>query len=256
MKKRIVNSIYLPVLLAFLTLSGCGSGDPEENPADLALQVDFREMDPLLDRLLELRVVNVFTGQETARSAADPITVSDFTLLVPDAFVAGETYDIDFYGDLNGNRTYDPPPTDQAWRVRVNFVTSPVNLEFTHNENFTDIEWPHGPVGPFDFEALFHDMTPYTGLTLRLRIVDTETGEEAERLLVDPVTVSDFGLDAPRSLDLGESYHIDFFVDYNANGSYDPPPSDHAWRFTAENVTQHVLLDFTRNSDYTDIEWP
>jgi hypothetical protein len=49
---------------------------------------------------------------------------------------------VDFYADHNGNDSYDPPPTDHAWREGFTNSTGDYVLEFAHNTNFTDIGFP------------------------------------------------------------------------------------------------------------------
>ncbi len=44
----------------------------------------------------------------------------------------------------NANRIYDPPPTDHAWRVLFSVTAGNVAVNFTHNTNFTLINWPTG----------------------------------------------------------------------------------------------------------------
>jgi len=43
---------------------------------------------------------------------------------------------------MDENGRYDPPPTDHAWRLEISEVTEGTSLTFTHNTNFTDIDWP------------------------------------------------------------------------------------------------------------------
>ena len=57
-------------------------------------------------------------------------------------------------------------------------------------------------------------------------------------------------------LQIGEDYYIDFYADHNGNGQYDAPPVDHAWRLELSNVAGDSQLDFTHNTNFTDIEWP
>jgi hypothetical protein len=49
------------------------------------------------------------------------------------------------------------------------------------------------------------------------------------------------------------SYQIDFYADHNQNGSYDAPPTDHAWRITVNDLVGDSVVTFTHNTDFTDI---
>ena len=50
-------------------------------------------------------------------------------------------YNVDFYADHNGNGAYDSPPNDHAWRLTFNSSTGNFVQNFSHNANFTDINW-------------------------------------------------------------------------------------------------------------------
>ncbi|MFB6319454.1 plastocyanin/azurin family copper-binding protein [Saccharicrinis sp. FJH54] len=98
----------------------------------------------------------------------------------------------------------------------------------------------------------FSSMNPHVGQTLYLSLIDSETGKEVERKTED--------IDASFSVQLsglekGHSYHVDFFADFNENGIYDTPPTDHAWRMEVNNVSDDVILDFVHNTNFTDISW-
>ncbi len=47
--------------------------------------------------------------------------------------------------------------------------------------------------------------------------------------------------------------HLDFYLDYNDNNDYDPPPEDHAWRI---NIPSNGRVSFFHNTDFTDISEP
>ena len=58
-----------------------------------------------------------------------------------DSYVIGNggNYMLDFFADLNGNGLYEAPPTDQAWRLQNVTTVGDQNLEFSHNQDYTDI---------------------------------------------------------------------------------------------------------------------
>lgn len=101
----------------------------------------------------------------------------------------------------------------------------------------------------------FTGMDPHVGEWFEVRVVNWTSGAEVTRLTVPEIPGSAFELD----LELpgtGESYRIDFYVDHNGNGRYDPPPADHAWRLEVPEVSGNVTLDFSHNVAFTDIDWP
>ena len=99
-------------------------------------------MTPHLGELFELRVVRQDNQVEIGRVSVPAVLVPDFTVYIPQ-FELNQGYNIDFYADHNGNGIYDPPPTDHAWRLSFNSSTGDVVQDFTHNTNFTDIQWPN-----------------------------------------------------------------------------------------------------------------
>lgn len=114
----------------------------------------------------------------------------------------------------------------------------------------TAIAWGQGTV-----TLEFSGMDPHLGTQFALRIMNTETGLELERLIVPEITENEFVLSFT-VLQEGASYQIDFYADHNGNGRYDTPPTDHAWRLEVPAVTGDVTLNFTHNTDFTDIAWP
>jgi hypothetical protein len=115
------------------------------NFTDIGWQYRFTlnatQMNPHLGQLFELRLVNQSTLQEAGRVTLDSVILVDFAAIAV-GLELGESYFIDFYADHNGNGEYNPPPTDHAWRLELNDVTGDSELNFVHNTNFTDIQWP------------------------------------------------------------------------------------------------------------------
>jgi len=211
------------------------------------LTIAFAGITPHVGQTMHLRVVDLNDRREVARDSRT-VPAAAFTWTLPRVLVAGHSYDIDFFADLNGNGRYDPPPTDHAWRIRVNDVTGTAKLTFAHNVNFTDIKWPYA------VRLDFVGMTPHLGNKLWARLVDIGTGREVSR---DSTTVRAPNLTVVLpGIMIGSSYHVDFYADHNRNGRYDPPPVDHAWRLTLADADGDTMLTFTHTTDFTDIKWP
>jgi len=98
----------------------------------------------------------------------------------------------------------------------------------------------------------FSGMTPHVGETLWLSVSDTVSGEEISRIRAE--VRESFSLKV-QGLKQGHSYRIDFYTDHNGNGKYDVPPADHAWRLHANNITGDTQLNFTHNTNFTNIRW-
>jgi len=114
----------------------------------------------------------------------------------------------------------------------------------------TTMAWGQGTV-----TVVFSEMDPHLGQQFELRVVNKATGEELERITVAEIPVPSFELSFT-VLEQGASYRIDFYVDHNGNGRYDTPPTDHAWQLAIDEVSSNVTLDFSPNTDFTDIAWP
>ncbi len=119
------------------------------------LTVNLISMNPHLGQLFELRVVQQDNQMEIGRYTLPQILVPNFSVYIP-GFELGHDYNIDFYADFNGNQMYDSPPTDHAWRLSFSSDTGDVVEDFTHNTNFTDIQWP-GATGISEEEGLTPD---------------------------------------------------------------------------------------------------
>ncbi len=156
---------------------------------------------------------------------------------------------VDFFADLNGNKVYDPPSADHAWRMDLDDVHGDTSLTFAHNTNFTDIAWD------YILTMQFMDMGPHLGQMFDLKVFRINT--EAEDSLIGDVTLD--AIENPNftltvnGLMVGSDYRIDFYADYNNNKTYDAPPVDHAWRIVVNNVKGDTIITFTHNTDFTDI---
>ena len=98
----------------------------------------------------------------------------------------------------------------------------------------------------------FSQMTPHVGQTGWLQVVNKETGERVERSSGTIEEAFSLELDVLMS---GNSYTLDIFVDFNENGYYDAPPTDHAWRYEINNTDGNEQVDVVHNTDFTDIQW-
>lgn len=209
--------------------------------------INFSSMNPHLGQLLEARAVDLATGKEAGRSRIEMISSSDFLLNIL-GLDHGKDYNIEFYADLNGNALYNAPPTDHAWLETVSTNSGNAQLNFDHNASFTDISWNY--LVTIDFI----DMSPHLNQLFELRVVDQSNDSELGRTKFDPIPSEEFSVQIS-GIEGGKSYNIDFFADLNGNGTYDAPPTDHAWRisFTASSGNQYK--NFAHNTEFTDIQW-
>lgn len=97
----------------------------------------------------------------------------------------------------------------------------------------------------------FMNMDPHVNQTLTLFLKRKDTGEIITT--VSKTITSQFSAELS-GLEIDHSYHIDFYADHNGNGTYDAPPVDHAWRLVLDNVKGDTVVDFTHNTNFTDID--
>ncbi len=121
-------------------------GDATSNALS-TLTVSFSGMTPHNGQMLQLRVIDKNNMKEVGRTSVASITQAFDVQL--DVILQGHDYYIDFFADHNGNGLYDAPPTDHAWRLTLNSSTGNYAENFSHNTNFTDIQWP-GVTGILD----------------------------------------------------------------------------------------------------------
>ncbi len=100
----------------------------------------------------------------------------------------------------------------------------------------------------------FTDMDPHLGQRLALRVVEP-SGREVARMAVPVIPAPRFEVELP-GLEPGAPYRIDLYADANGNGSYDPPPDDHAYRIEIPALEEGEPITFAHHTDFVDIRWP
>lgn len=219
-------------------------GQSDANPLS-SLTVNFSGMSPHIGEMLYLRLYDRTNMQEAGRVSS--VISQNFSLNL-NLVIVGHSYYIDFFADHNGNGLYDAPPVDHAWRMELPRAVGNDVVEFTHNTNFTDIDWP------YMLTINFSGMTPHLGELLEIRVTDALTSEEITRKRIESVPASDFSVDLP-GLKLNGEYNVEMYADHNKNGLYDAPPTDHAWKFNFTDNTGDFASTFIHNTNFTDINW-
>ncbi len=108
-------------------------------PALYNLTVQVRGMDTLVGQEFRVSVVDTLTGTTVAETTFAALDTANFDVVFDTALVAHRTYNVDLFGDLNGNGTVQPPPTDESWRVLVANVTSNRTVTVQHSAAMTDL---------------------------------------------------------------------------------------------------------------------
>lgn len=103
--------------------------------------LNLLNMTPHLGQAIELRVYRSDNNEEVGRTKVSSIAGENISISISQIEIDHD-YIVDFYADHNGNGIYDAPPTDHAWRLTFNSSTGNFVQNFSHNTNFTDIDWP------------------------------------------------------------------------------------------------------------------
>jgi plastocyanin len=208
------------------------------------LTVNFSSMTPHVGQTMWLAVIDQATKNEIGR-VKKSITTAAFAIDVS-GIEAGKSYFVDFYSDHNKNGVYNIPPADHAWRMTVNNVTDNTVLNFVHNTTFTDIAWKN------KLTVHFTGMTPHLGEKLTLFLKELSSGLYQDTVIVPSIANATFDMSSWK-IKPGLSYNIDFYADHNKNGSYNAPPTDHAWRIALNTVKSDSIINFVHNTSFTDI---
>lgn len=247
--------LYLPGMALVLSLAilGCSDDNPTEpNPqpsADRDLMVNLDGMTPHVGQMMEFRVA---TGNTLISAyVLDPLPSATFAFTV-DSSVPDGAHRLDFFADLNNNGSYDAPPADHAWRVDLP-TSGDVNVSFSHNTTFTDISDPSVSDSGLGFLLDLSGFQPHNGQLFEAKVVHVSTGRVVGQYRLDEVPNPNFDIEIRDIVQSGEQYNVDFYADLNGNGSYDAPPTDHAWRVTQTATSHGLEVIFSHNTSFTDI---
>ena len=230
-----------------------GAAGPDAGPVTYGdMAVAMVEMGAHTNQLMEFRVVSA-GDVLAARGVLDTLLPEDndnhFTFRMPASVPSDATYRLDFFADLDGDRVYTTTPDDHAWRVAI---PSNGNVPFLHNTNFQDIDLPPITQGE-DFQIDFFGMGAHDMQLIELRVINTDTGQAVGHYRLTAASAVDFSFVIEGIIENGANYDVDFYADFNANGMYDAPPVDHAWRETGVGTASGLTITFNHNTTFTDI---
>jgi len=209
----------------------------------LKLTVNFTSMTPHAGETLWLAVIDLATKKEIGR--VKKIVTQTFSIEIPGIEI-GKSYWVDFFADHNKNGVYNAPPADHAWRLPLTSVTGNSVIDFVHNTTFTDIAWKT------KLTLSFTSMTPHIGQKLTLFVRDKGMKMDMDTVIVPQIAAAAFDISSWK-ITPGASYNLDFYADFNKNGVYNAPPTDHAWRISLDNVKSDTIISFVHNTNFTDI---
>jgi hypothetical protein len=221
-----------------------------------------------VDNYFEYRVVDE-AGTVRSRGIFDPMGGADIELHAPRAVpVQGGPFRLDFYADKIKLRRFEglgPGNTSaHAWRVAPladypapgNPNDGVVDVAYTHDTNFTDLnDKPIKDLG-FAFKMRFSKMDAYVGAALQVRVSDTGTGQTLGLYRFPRLPASTGELVIPGIIqDL--VYRVDVWADANRNNAYDNPASgagDHGWRSEQTGAGAELVVDFTPDSGPKNVD--
>ena len=107
----------------------------------------------------------------------------------------------------------------------------------------------------FVFELTLQSMDEHVGELFELRAWNVATGAEVDRLRLSSIPAAQF-LVTVEGLREDQTYHLDFYADFDGSGDYDAPPGDHSWRLTVGPVSGDDAQTFVHDTAFVDIAWP
>jgi hypothetical protein len=88
----------------------------------------------------------------------------------------------------------------------------------------------------------------------QFRVVTTAGEFFVMFVIHEGIPTADYEFDLPGALLVDQAYRLDFFIDHDNSGGYNPPPTDHAWSVEIPAGDGDVSLVHAFNTNFTDIE--
>jgi hypothetical protein len=105
-----------------------------------------------------------------------------------------------------------------------------------------------------DLTIAMSGMDEEVGRFMKVRVVSKDDSYAVVAVLHAGITDPDYLFELPRSLEKNKAYNLEFYADADQSGGYTPPPADHAWRIPIPASDDDVVIDFTHNTGYVDID--
>lgn len=246
--KKLMTKLLLSA--AILATGGCGddSSTGPKTSTQVDLTLSMTDMTPHVGQFLDIRLVSAGDSLQ-ARAIIESLASAAKTVTIPKAFTTG-SYHIDFFADFNNNGAYDAPNVDHAWRVTV---PADGMVSFAHNVSFTDISSPALTLigGPFQLDMT--GFVPHVGQVMEFRVIDSATGSAVGVYHVSSLSGAAATVRIEGIIKDGVTYQIDFFADLSGNGTYDAPPTDHAWRVFDVGTAGGLTVTFPHDIVFTDV---
>ncbi len=218
---------------------------PPPTDRDVELVLDGFDVSPT--RTVTLRVLDAAARQLTYFEAIGLATASS-THLIPRTVPTGMTA-------IAQITTVDPAaaaPEMRTWELPV-AAEGPLTLAVA----FSDPTTPLGAMPPGSIDALFElqlsSFDSELGKTFQLRLVNA-SGRTVGQVRLDTIPDLSFRIGIPDSVVPAVRYEFLMYVDENADGAYQPPPVDHAWRaYATAPGLGGLSLPYAWTSAYQDV---
>jgi hypothetical protein len=89
---------------------------------------------------------------------------------------------------------------------------------------------------------------------MQFRVAPLDNSWQVMAVIHEGVPTPTYRFELPNSLLAGVDYRLDFWVDTDQSGGYNPPPTDHAWSMALPAGTADIVIDFPHNTNFTEIE--
>ncbi|HLO59563.1 MAG TPA: T9SS type A sorting domain-containing protein [Bacteroidales bacterium] len=217
--------------------------------------INFTGFAPHVGQDLYVYVRDASNGDKLDSLAIEPVDSSDFAVVF-DSVQGGKNYNIDFWADLDSSGTYNAPPVDHAWRIELMNLMGDTVVDFAHNTDFVDIfpadDTTGGSDSTLNLTINFTGFDSTVGQNFYVYLRDPQTNDFMDSTLITALDSNDFTV-VFNNVTVNQNVNVDFYSDVNANGSYDAPPTDHAWRIQLTNLTADTTILFLYDTVYTDI---
>ena len=228
--------------------------DPLPVNRDLTVQMRGLLSTPTFGgRPMRVWVIDDARNVIVTQAVYNSIPMTDFDLVLPNSVAPGDRYRLDSWLDFNMNGECSAIGAfDRSWRQDL---TGADPLVVTHQ--FTDMVTSFQPCPPLglgeDFVLNLSGMGLNIGQMMELRLIDTDADRVVGYFRVAAIMGDAFPLRLVDMAATSTNYRVDFYADANGNSSYDPPPTDHAWRLTGRAGLGGLTINFSHNDTYTDI---
>jgi hypothetical protein len=138
-------NIVLPASgnLVFPHNSTFTSIDPRPRDIGADFHMSFTGMTAHLGQQLEVMVIEVSSKRAVGLYRIPALTSPNFEVTIPGIIDPdGVVYRVEFYADLNMNRSYDDPDADHTWVIPfVEAGPNGVSTSFAHGTNFEELDY-------------------------------------------------------------------------------------------------------------------